>query len=181
MNLKINACLAVVALAATTAVAQVPVADRALVFVADITGGPGLETDASSLTSSLCSSIAKDKRLDVLCAPDVRQIMGFAAVSSATGAASPAMEKLQSRLESVDFVINGTLNARGKDTLALVVIAGPRAAGADPTSPYAEKILIKLEEVGSGKSTQLLERLPEMASRIGKTLIAPATTSTATP
>lgn len=166
--------------AATAAVAQVPVADRPLVFVADVTAAPGLEADASSLTSSLCGAVARDKRFDVLCAPDVRQILGFAAMSSATGAASPAVEKLQSRLEHVDYVVNGTLNQRAKDELVFVVVAGPRAADADASAPYTDKVLVKLEEVGTGKSARLLDRLPEIATRIGGALL-PASPSTTAP
>jgi len=172
----------VVGLLAGAAAAQAPVAaDRPLIFVADIAPAPGLDADASSLTSALCGAIAKDKRFDVLCAPDVRQILGFAAMSSATGAASPAVEKLQSRLESVDFVVNGTLNPRARDELALVVVAGPRAADSDASAPFTDKVVVKLEEIAPGKSSRLLDRLPDVAARIGKALQLTTTTTTAPP
>jgi len=177
----IRTAVVVALFAATTAVAQAPVADRPLVFVGDVVAGPGLDGDAASLTSALCGAVAKDKRLDVLCAPDVRQILGFAAMSSATGAVSPAVEKLQARLGSIDYVVNGTLNPRAKDESVLVVVVGPIAEDADASSPYADKVLLKLEEVATGKSGRLLDRLPEITTRIGKAVLPTTSTTTTAP
>jgi hypothetical protein len=150
--------------------AQTP-PEKKTVFVADLVADAGRSADATALTSSLCGLLAKDKTIDVLCAPDVRQIMGFAAMSSATGGVSPTVEKLQARLETVDFVVAGTVQPRQKD-LALVVSLGPRADGADAAAPYAESSLTSVEVVGPGAG-KLLDQLPEVARRLLVPLKAP--------
>lgn len=150
--------------------AQTPPAKKT-VFVADLVADAALSADATALTSSLCGLLAKDKTIDVLCAPDVRQIMGFAAMSSATGGVSPTVEKLQARLEAVDFVVAGKVQPRQKE-FVLVVGIGPRAEGADATSPYAESSLASVEVVGPGAG-KLLDQLPEVTRRLLTPLKAP--------
>jgi len=69
-----------------------------LVYVNEFTvQDPKLASDAGALTSALCAALARDKRVDVLCAPDVRQLLSFAAASSMMGSTSPATENLERR------------------------------------------------------------------------------------
>lgn len=163
------------------AVAQKP-ATRPIVFVRDIGAPAGLQPDAASLTTALCGLIAKDPRVDVLCAPDVKQIMGFAAMGALTGASTPAVDALERRLAAVTVVVSGSLAPRDADTIALVVSAGPRSASGDALSPAFEAASVKLEEAVKGKSSRLLERLPELSARVLKPFLTPApSTSTTAP
>jgi len=169
-------------LSAGDASAQTGGAQRPLVFVTDISAAtPALQQDAAALTTSLCGALAPDKRIEVMCAPDVRQILEFAAMGSLTGGASPAVESLERRLETVAFVVAGTLTAKEKDTFALVVGAGPRSPSSDVSMPAFEKPTVRFEEVGMGKSTRLLDRLPELAVRLVRPLLAPASVATPPP
>jgi hypothetical protein len=145
--------------------------DKPVVFVTDITGTtPPLMQAGSALTTSLCGQMAKDKRIEVLCAPDVKQIMGFAAMGALTGASSPAVTSLEDRLAKVSWVVSGVLSPNGKD-FSLVLSTGPRAADADPHAPAFEKATLRLEEVASGSTARLMDRLPEMASRLAKATV----------
>ena len=53
-------------------------------------------------------------------------------------------------------------------SLALLLLASPRAVEADPHSPAFEKATLRLEEVASGSTARLMDRLPEMAARLAK-------------
>jgi hypothetical protein len=170
MNKVLLSSLCAVVAVVGMARAQTPPAKKTI-FVSDLVAPPDLGADATALTSSLCGLIAKDKTVDVLCAPDVRQILGFAAMSSATGGVSPTVEKLQARLESVDFVVAGKVQTRQKE-LALVVGIGPRADGADAASPYAESSLTSVEVVGPGAG-KLLDQLPDVTRRLLTPLKSP--------
>jgi hypothetical protein len=172
----------VAALGAHGAAAQTEGGQRPLVFVTDVSATtPALQQDAAALTTSLCGALARDKRIEVMCAPDVRQILEFAAMGSLTGGASPAVESLERRMGTVAFVVAGTLTAKEKDTFVLVVGAGPRSPSSDPSMPAFEKPTVRFEEVGMGKSTRLLDRLPELAVRLMRPLLAPASTATQPP
>jgi hypothetical protein len=171
--------LSVVVASAAPAVAQKPAA-RPLVFVRDIEAPAGLRPDAASLTTALCGLIAKDPRVEVLCAPDVKQIMDFAAMGALTGAGTPAVDALERRLAAVTVVVSGSLAQRDADTIALVVSAGPRSAGGDALTPAFGAPAIKVEEAVKGKSSRLLERLPELSARVLKPLLTPTPTSSST-
>lgn len=147
-------------------------AERVLVYVDDIAADAKLKGEAAALTSSLCGALAKDKRLDVMCAPDVKQILGFAAASSMIGTTSPAIENVQKRLESVKFVVAGALAPRANDVV-LTVQAGPKADGAEATALFAEVAIAKVEEVSPAKQMKLLEKLPDVSSRLVKAMLTP--------
>lgn len=178
MRVVVSALVAVVAVCGSSAHAE-PV-KRPLVFVADIAPTAGLEADAAAVTASLCSALAKDKRLDVLCAPDIRQILSFAAMSTTAGA-NPATSKLEARLESLDYVVTGTISARGKEEIALVVAVGPRDPDGDFMAPSTTKPLVKIEEVAAGKAHRLLDRLADIASRLTQPMLATSAAQTTAP
>jgi hypothetical protein len=166
---------------------------RPLVYVADVTPAvPGLQQDAGALTTALCGAMARDKRVEVMCAPDVRQILEFAALSSLTGGSSPAVEALESRLAAVAFVVSGGLSRKeakspggkdvtGQSAFVLVVAGGPKNPDGDASAPAFDKPTVRLEEVGIGPSTSLLERLPELTTRLLRTLLTPSAGAMAPP
>ncbi|MDP2343345.1 MAG: hypothetical protein Q8O67_20475 [Deltaproteobacteria bacterium] len=165
--------LALAFLVPQLAQAQVAGGERVLVYIDDIvTDDAKLRNEVGALTSALCGAVAKDKRLDVLCAPDVKQILGFAAASSMIGSTSPAVESVQRRLEQVKFVISGTLVMRKADVV-LTVQGGPTAEGADATALFSDKPVVKVEEVTSAAKMKLLDALPVVAGRVVKGLLAP--------
>jgi hypothetical protein len=154
---------------------------RPLVFVADVAAPSGLQADAASLTTALCGVLAKDVRVEVLCAPDVKQIMGFAAMGALTGGSSPAVDALERRLAAVTVVVSGTLAQKDTDTFTFVVAAGPRAADGGAQTPAFETPTVRLEETAKGKSGRLLERLPELSARLLKPFVTRPSTSTSAP
>jgi hypothetical protein len=182
LNVRLSAVLAVVVVVAPCLVhAQTGAAERVLVYVDDVvTDNPKLKNEVGALTSALCGAVAKDKRLDVLCAPDVKQILGFAAASSMIGTASPAVDSVQRRLEKVKFVISGTLVMRNADVV-LTVQAGPTAEGADATALFSDKPIVKVEEATPAAKMKLLDQLPNVAGRVIKGLLAPAPTTPPAP
>lgn len=166
---------------ARVAHAQSGTTDRLLIYVDDVVPSDAkVKQEAAALTSALCGALAKDKRLDVMCAPDVKQILGFAAASSMIGTTSPAVENVQKRLESVKFVVAASLAPRGSD-IVLTVQAGPKAENAEASALFSETAVVKVEEVSPAKQMKLLEKLPDVSSRIIKGILAPATTTTNPP
>lgn len=166
---------------------------RPLLYVADVTpAAPGLQQDAAALTMALCGTMARDKRVEVMCAPDVRQILEFAAMSSLTGGSSPAGEALERRLAAVAFIVSGSLSRKeekspGRKDVAeqsafvLVVAGGPKNPDGDPSVPAFDKPTVRFEEVGIGQSTSLLGRLPELTTRLLGTLLTPSAGTMAPP
>lgn len=170
MKLLVVGFFAVVAPAVAHAQAG---SDRVLVYVDDVSvADPKLQSEANALTSSVCSTLGKDKRLDVMCAPDVKQIIGFAAASSMIGTTSPAVENLQKRLDAVAFVVAGNLQPRGAD-MVLTLQVGPKSAQSDSSALFAETSLVKLEAVGPPKATKLLDKLPDIGARLVKAMLSP--------
>lgn len=174
---------AVVAFASADARAQSGTTDRVLVYVDDVVpADPKVKQEAAALTSALCGALAKDKRLDVMCAPDVKQILGFAAASSMIGTTSPAVENVQKRLESVKFVVAASLAPRAPSDIVFTVQAGPKADNAEASALFSDNAVVKVEEVSPAKQMKLLEKLPDVSSRIIKGILAPAaSTSTNAP
>lgn len=165
---------------APVVVAQTP-AGRPLVFVADVAAADALQQDAAALTMALCGALAKDPRVEVICAPDVKEIMRFAVMGALTGASSPAADSLERRLAAVAWVVNGTL-IQQPDGLGLVVAAGARTLDDGGVTPVFEAPSARLEEsVKSQRSTRLMERLPELSTKLLKPLLVPTTTKTAPP
>lgn len=173
----LSAAAVVAALGAADAHAQTGTTDRVLIYVDDVVAAdPKVKQESAALTSALCGALAKDKRLDVMCAPDVKQILGFAAASSMIGTTSPAVENVQKRLENVKFVVAGTLAPRGSD-IVFTVQAGPKAENAEASALFAETAIVKVEEVSPAKQMKLLEKLPDVSSRVVKAILAPSASS----
>jgi hypothetical protein len=146
--------------------------ERTLIYVDDLlTEDKGLAQDAQALTTSLCAALSKDKRLDVMCGPDVKQILSFAATSAMIGTGSSPANAVEERLNKAKHVVQGTLRKEGANVL-LVVKGGPRADAASSTSMFTEKPVVALEEKAD-KTQKLLDRLPALAQKLGGALLAP--------
>jgi hypothetical protein len=172
--------LALVLVASSAAVAQAPKSDdRILVYVDDVVpADKSLASDANALTTALCAAVGKDKRFDVLCAPDVKQILSFAATAAMVGTNGGAGGAVQERLDRTKHVVSATFKKDGANYV-MVVKAGPKAADAQATGLYSDKPVIALEEKGDAQR-KILEKLPALASRI-TTALLPSTTTASTP
>ena len=170
-----------VALFAAEASAQTPKSDdRVLIYVDDVVASDkSLSADATALTTSLCAAIAKDKRFDVLCAPDVKQILSFAATAAMVGTASGPGGAVQDRLERTKHVVSAAFRKDGGN-FVLVVKAGPKAADAQATGLYSDKPTIALEEKADAQR-KILEKLPALAARITASLVPAASAKPAPP
>ena len=128
---------------------------------------------------ALCAALGQDKRVDVLCAPDVKQILSFAATAAMIGTQSgpgggPG-NAIQERLERTKHVVSSTFNKVGGKFI-LVVRAGPKAADAQAAALYSDKPIIALEEKAD-QQRALLDRLSAMAPKITGALFAPSSPS----
>lgn len=170
---------ALVALASSSALAQAPKSDdRVLVYVDDVVpADKSLASDATALTTALCAAVGKDKRFDVLCAPDVKQILSFAATAAMVGTNGGPGGAVQDRLDRTKHVVSATFKKEGANYV-MVVKAGPKAADAQATSLYSDKPIIALEEKGDAQR-KILEKLPTLAARITTALLPSSTTTNA--
>lgn len=145
--------------------------DRVLVYVDEVkVGDKSLAGDATALTTALCAAIGKDKRVDVLCAPDVKQILSFAATAAMIGNSGGPSGALQERLERTRHVVSAAYRKEGGNFI-LVVKAGPKAAEAAGTALFSDKPVIALEEKGDHQR-KLLDKLPAVAGRVTAALSA---------
>lgn len=148
--------------------------DRVLVYVDEVqTVDKALGNDATALTTSLCAALGKDKRIDVLCAPDVKQILSFAATAAMVGTSGGPGGALQERLERTKHVVSAAYRKEG-GSFVLVVKAGPKAADAQAAALFSDKPVIALEEKAD-QPKKILDKLPAVASRVAAALATPAT------
>jgi hypothetical protein len=175
----LNLAAAVVLFGALPALAQAPQAAAPgtaggrplVVFVGDVQAQPPLAGDAATMTSSLCDLIGRDKRVEVICAADVRQIMSFGAAGAMLGGVSSAVDKLEERLQKTDAVVDARLVRQGEVNL-LLVQGGPTLSGSSAVSMAMERAVVRLETKGK-TSEAIIGRLPDVAARVVAGLVAP--------
>jgi hypothetical protein len=168
------------ALASAPAAAQGKPATRTLVYVDDVAPADrALAADATALTSALCAAIAKDARLDVLCAPDVRQILQFAATAAMIGTAGSPSNAVTERLDRTQLVVAASLKKDGA-TWVLVLKGGPKASDANPAALYTDRPIVALEQRADSQK-KLLDALPGQAARLAEGLLKPASSPPAPP
>jgi hypothetical protein len=147
--------------------------ERVLVYVGDVqTQDKALGADATALTTALCAALGKDKRVDVLCAPDVKQILSFAATAAMIGTNGGPAGALQERLDRTKHVVSAQYRKDG-GTFVLVVKAGPKAAEAQAAALFSDKPVIALEEKGDAQK-KILDKLPALTARVTAALLEPA-------
>jgi hypothetical protein len=149
--------------------------DRILVYVDDVQpGDKTLAADSSALTTALCAALGKDKRIDVLCAPDVKQILNFAATAAMVGTSSGPGGAIQDRLEKTKHVVSASFKKDG-GKYVFVVKGGPKAADAQASALYSDKPLVALEERGD-QQRAILDKMPSLAARVTAALLPASTT-----
>lgn len=171
---------ALVVASSTSALAQAPKSDdRILIYVDDVVpADKSLASDAAALTTALCAAVGKDKRFDVLCAPDVKQILSFAATAAMVGTNGGPGGAVQDRLDRTKHVVSASFKKEGANYV-MVVKAGPKAADAQATSLYSDKPVIALEERGDAQR-KILEKLPTLAARVTTALLPSTSTASTT-
>ena len=153
--------------------------DRILVYVDDVQAEKPLAADANALTTALCAAIAKNKHIDVLCAPDVKQILNFAATAAMVGTNNNSPGgAIQERLDKTKQVVSASFKKEG-GKYVLVVKAGPKAADAQAAALYSDKPIIALEERGDGQRV-ILDRVQSLADRISAAIVAPTAAAATT-
>jgi hypothetical protein len=161
--------LVMAVLAAGTARAD----DAVVVYVNEVLAGDAAQaTGAASITSALCSEFAKDKRVSVICATDVKQLLDFAASSELLGGSAPGVEPLLKRIDAARFVVEAKL-AAGKGTTVLTASIGPKDADAQVGAMHASAPLLSLDESSGPRSGPLLDRMPQLARRLVDVALAP--------
>lgn len=158
---------------ASSSAAQPQPAERALVFVDDVApADKSMATDASALTSGLCAAFAKDKRLDVMCAPDVRQILSFAATAAMVGTTQSPGNAVTDRLDRTQHVISAALRKEA-GAWVLVVKAGPKAPEARPEAMFSDQPKVAVEQRADAQK-KLLDALPGLVAKVAEGLLKPA-------
>lgn len=168
------------ALGAAPAAAQGKPAERLLVYVDDVTAADkSLASDATALTSALCAALGKERRLDVMCAPDIRQIMGFAATAAMVGTSNGSSNAVTERLDKTQLVVSAALRKDGA-ALVLVVKAGSKAADASADALYVDRVVVALEQRADAPK-KLHDALPALGAKVAEGLLKPAAPAAPTP
>jgi hypothetical protein len=148
-----------------------PSGNRTSLFVDDFTSAAALAPTAGALTNGMCAALSKDARLDVACAPDVKQILQFAATSALVGSSGGAADKVQARLDAVAVVVTGAVRKEGTGYV-LAMSASSRAPESSGIHVVAGKPLVTVEE-RAADATRLLERVPSLAARLAAAVLPP--------
>ena len=140
-----------VALASTTAVAQT----QARVFVEDVGVEKGIDMDSKALTSSLCASLMKQKGVEVICAPDVRQLLDFQSQLALIGK-SPAISKIEQQIETTPWVISAEV-VRDAKRVKMIVGLHEKGPSEGVFATAGKRVAFVEERVG--KASKLLGRV----------------------
>lgn len=136
------------------------------VYVMDVDVEKGVTADAHHLTSAICTALAKDKRLEVLCAPDVQQLLQFSGQLAMFGGESDAAEKVAKQLLRVRFVVKGQLS-RGEGGLVLRLGLHEKAKESDGLHVIpGERRALLTEKLEPGQTAKILDRAPALATRL---------------
>lgn len=144
--------------------APAPAKQKVLVFVDEIQADKALAADATALTTSLCTALSKSKDVDVACAPDLKQIMGFAASAGLMGIEQGSTAKIEQRLAGTTHVVTGRLR---RDGAAYVLLLSTSEKGPESTGMMMVpgKALATSEERGDS-SKAVLAKLDSAATKI---------------
>lgn len=136
------------------------------VYVDQVAVEKGLTVDGRALTSTLCSALAKEKGLEVMCAPDVEQLVAFSGQLALMGKSSPTLEKLEKQMARVRVVVRGELRKGEGGGLAFHVGVHDKVDGdtGGIVLPGERRSVIR-EPIPDGKATRLLDRMPALAKQ----------------
>ena len=154
------------ALLATVSALPAAAVGPVTVYIQDIHGPDNdktLEADAAALTGALCSALAKGKRVDVLCAPDMRQLMSFSAAGMMAGGTNDTASTVQSRVQGAAHVVMGALHRDAKGVILDVKVC-PQADGVLDEAICNDAARIQREQQPTARA--LLERIPALAERL---------------
>ncbi len=173
--------LVCVVLSVASSVVRAHDGERPLIFVADVTAPPAHKSEAELWTAALCDALTENRRVEVLCAPDVRQMLSFAAMGSFAGNGGASAAVLQERLGAVSIVVTATLTPQAPGTVVLVVAAGHRAPAGMGDIPVFEAAAIRVEETLRTTGAKPTQQLSALSSRVVRTFLPPQTTASPPP
>jgi hypothetical protein len=140
-----------------------------VIYVEDFTVDPKVEQDGGGLAATFCNDLGKDKTLDVVCAPDVQQLMNYEAFRGLAGNAqaggAPALKK---RLGLVTVVVIGEVK-QGKHGLISILSVHDRdtSMGDEIVAPGGMRGKVHVKGIANGVSG-LHAKYPEFARRVGE-------------
>jgi len=149
---------------APTRVAQ---AKPVVVYVQDFDVDPKLKQDGGGLAATFCGDLAKDKALDVVCAPDVRAHMDIEAYKGLFGnAQAGSAPGLKKRLGEVTVVVTGELRQGKHGVITILsVYDRDRSMGDELVAPGAFRGKVHVKGIAKGV-TGVLDRFPDFSQRI---------------
>lgn len=153
------------------AAAPTKAAAKTALFVAEIKADPALTGDALALTTTLCTALGKSKRVEIACAPDVKQLMSFAATAGLMGLDQGTSGKVAQRLEQTTHVVAGTLRKDG-GTYVLLLSASVKSGDSQGIVIIPGEALVSLEERADSPKA-LLGRLDGAAAKLLAPMGAP--------
>jgi hypothetical protein len=152
-----------VALTSSVAFAQT----QTRVFVEDVGVEKGIDMDSKALTSSLCASLMKQKGVEVICAPDVRQLLDFQSQLALIGK-SPAISKIESQIEATPWVIAAEV-VRDEKRIKMVVGLHEKGPSEGIFATAGKRVAVVAERVS--KASALLKRVDSVADSLGKSVV----------
>jgi hypothetical protein len=160
--------VALVALALALPAAANP---KLLVYVAEA-DVKGLDITSSGIGTSVCAALERRPDLEVICAPDVRQMIEAAAQMAALGGASNSLAALEARVAKADFVAHPFVRKDGNKLKLLLRLYKSREAvgGIAYAGEPAGRVVALADDM---KLESLLTSLDAAAARADKMLHEP--------
>ena len=154
------------ALLAVVALSSAPAVAGTLVYVEDFEVRKPVKPQGGSLAGILCNQMSKNKNLEIMCAPDVQQMLQFAALSGSVGNQSNPQLAIEDRMGKVEVVVKGSIR-KGKYGLILLVEVFERDKKFAGTVVTPGRKLGAIERKGIKGGTQaVMDKLPALAPRI---------------
>lgn len=138
--------------------------DKPTVYVDEIKADKALANEATALTTSLCTALSKSRSFEVACAPDIKQLLGFAATAGLMGLDQSTSGKVEERLAKATHVVTGTLRKDGA-AYVLVLSTALRSEESQGVVIVPGKALWSSEERGDS-SKAVLAKLDGAATKI---------------
>lgn len=138
-----------------------------VVYVQDFDVDPKLKQDGGGLAATFCGDLAKDKALDVVCAPDVRAHMDIEAYKGLFGnAQAGSAPGLKKRLGEVTVVVTGELRQGKHGVITILsVYDRDRSMGDELVAPGHFRGKVHVKGIAKGV-TGVLDKFPEFSRRV---------------
>jgi hypothetical protein len=146
--------------------------DEQMLYVENVNVVAPIKEDGSLLSITLCAELSKSAKHSVVCEPDLKQMMDFAALNTIIGNGNKKLNNLENTLANVNVLVFSELR-NGKFGYILYLEVAERDPSMEGATLLPKKVLGRYKIKGIKRDTKsVLQALERLSPRIA-TLLAP--------